>query len=149
MRIIAVVAFLFNTISISICVQGQDQIFINTKERGAIVSKDLHGIFFEEISHAGEGGLYPELIQNRGFEESKIPEGCTLDSGWIIPPKTSHFGAKHVVDWKMRWEPVNPHPAWSLQTDGKSKAKMAIDLAKPLQDETPRSLRIEISNANL
>jgi hypothetical protein len=28
-----------------------------------------------------EGGLYAELIQNRGFEECRLPHGCKLDSG--------------------------------------------------------------------
>jgi alpha-L-arabinofuranosidase len=29
----------------------------------------LYGVFFEEINHAGDGGLYAELIRNRAFEE--------------------------------------------------------------------------------
>jgi len=32
------------------------------------VSKSLYGIFFEEINQAGEGGIYSELLHNRGFE---------------------------------------------------------------------------------
>lgn len=32
---------------------------------------DLWGIFFEDINHAADGGLYPEMIQNRAFEFSK------------------------------------------------------------------------------
>ena len=27
--------------------------------------KDLFGIFFEDINHAADGGLYAELVQNR------------------------------------------------------------------------------------
>ena len=34
------------------------------------ISPDLMGIFFEDISHAADGGLYAELIQNRDFEYS-------------------------------------------------------------------------------
>jgi alpha-L-arabinofuranosidase len=33
----------------------------------------LYGIFFEEINHAGDGGLYAELLRNRSFEESSQP----------------------------------------------------------------------------
>lgn len=29
-----------------------------------------YGLFFEEINHAGDGGLYAELIQNRSFEDN-------------------------------------------------------------------------------
>eukprot|EP01121_Diplochlamys_sp_Union-15-3_P009544 TRINITY_DN25_c0_g1_i1.p1 TRINITY_DN25_c0_g1~~TRINITY_DN25_c0_g1_i1.p1 ORF type:complete len:787 (-),score=132.01 TRINITY_DN25_c0_g1_i1:79-2439(-) len=32
------------------------------------VSPKLFGLFFEEINHAGDGGLYAELIQNRAFD---------------------------------------------------------------------------------
>lgn len=32
------------------------------------LSSILYGIFFEEIGHAGEGGLYAELIQDRSFD---------------------------------------------------------------------------------
>lgn len=33
---------------------------------------DLFGIFFEDINHAADGGLYAELIQNRAFEFDPI-----------------------------------------------------------------------------
>ena len=29
---------------------------------------DLFGIFFEDLNHAADGGLYAELVQNRSFE---------------------------------------------------------------------------------
>ncbi len=32
----------------------------------------LYGIFFEDINHAADGGLYPELVQNRSFEYCEI-----------------------------------------------------------------------------
>ena len=28
----------------------------------------MHGIFFEDINYAGDGGLYAELVENRSFE---------------------------------------------------------------------------------
>lgn len=33
---------------------------------------DLFGLFFEDINHAADGGLYAELVQNRSFEFDKI-----------------------------------------------------------------------------
>lgn len=33
---------------------------------------DLWGIFFEDINHAADGGLYAEMLQNRSFEFDKI-----------------------------------------------------------------------------
>jgi len=126
------------------CAAQSPAIVVSGDKPGAKVSADLHGIFFEEISHGGEGGLYAELIQNRGFEESRIPEGCRLDSGFIIPPQTPHYGAGHVVDWKMPFEAKSDYPAWSLVKE-RSEANMALDLTNPLYKETPRSLRIDIT----
>src|SRR5437868_2465448 len=34
------------------------------------ISKDLFGVFFEDLSYSADGGLYAELIQNRSFEYS-------------------------------------------------------------------------------
>ncbi|MBC3540122.1 hypothetical protein ACFSC6_16820 [Rufibacter sediminis] len=62
----------------SVCFgQRKATITIDTQKREKKVSPTLHGIFSEEISHGGEGGLYGELIQNRGFEDARIPKGTT------------------------------------------------------------------------
>ncbi len=54
---------------------GQVALSFSPKERGHVIG-DLHyGIFFEEINHAGDGGLYAELIRNRSFEDNDyVPE---------------------------------------------------------------------------
>ena len=41
---------------------------IDLTQRGHAVSPLLHGLFFEDINYAGDGGLYAELVQNRSFE---------------------------------------------------------------------------------
>ncbi|MDY6334898.1 MAG: hypothetical protein SPL56_08865, partial [Lachnospiraceae bacterium] len=43
------------------------------------VSQNLYGIFFEDINRAGDGGLYPEMIRNRSFEDSIPPASSKLD----------------------------------------------------------------------
>lgn len=146
--IISVALFFICAGSIQVCAQ-QKRIIIDAADQRARVSPTLHGIFFEEISHGGEGGLYAELIQNRSFEESKVPEGCTLDSGWIIPPRTPHFQSQRVVDWKMPFEAKNDFPAWSMATTGNARASVALDMDLPLHVETPRSLRVDIEKADV
>ena len=42
-------------------------ISVDASRLGHPIPSSLYGIFFEEISHAGEGGLYAELVQNRGL----------------------------------------------------------------------------------
>lgn len=52
--------------------QAQVTINVDANDKGAKVSPTLYGIFFEEINHGGEGGLYAELLRNRSFED-KMP----------------------------------------------------------------------------
>ncbi|MEO5715576.1 MAG: alpha-L-arabinofuranosidase C-terminal domain-containing protein [Luteolibacter sp.] len=41
---------------------------INAAGNGPAVSPMMHGIFFEDINYAADGGLYAELVENRSFE---------------------------------------------------------------------------------
>lgn len=43
---------------------------IQVNQPGVVVSSNLFGIFFEELSSAGDGGLYAELVRNRSFEDN-------------------------------------------------------------------------------
>ncbi|MRN53827.1 alpha-L-arabinofuranosidase C-terminal domain-containing protein [Paenibacillus monticola] len=44
---------------------------INTDKQGSAMG-DLFGIFFEDLNHAADGGLYAELVQNRSFDFDPI-----------------------------------------------------------------------------
>ena len=35
---------------------------------GHSIPDDLFGLFFEDINYAADGGLYAEMLENRGFE---------------------------------------------------------------------------------
>jgi len=62
----------FSAIAFAFCavtVQAQVKIDFDFNQRGQTVSDDHYGIFYEEINHAGDGGLYAELVRNRSFEE--------------------------------------------------------------------------------
>ena len=126
--------------------QQSATVIIDAAEQKAKVSPTLHGIFFEEISHAGEGGLYAELIQNRGFEERRLPPGTVLKDGFIVPSRTPHFMMPNngVSDWKLEWSLKSEWPAWSLSTTGNSKASLSLTQNKPLNNATPNSLQIDI-----
>lgn len=43
------------------------KITVNTRDKKEAMG-DLYGIFFEDLNHAADGGLYAELVQNRSFE---------------------------------------------------------------------------------
>lgn len=49
--------------------QSQVTMNVDAALRGPLTSPYQYGLFFEEINHAGEGGLYAELVKNRSFED--------------------------------------------------------------------------------
>ena len=49
------------------------------------ISEDLWGVFFEDINHAADGGLYAELIRNRSFSFSeRDAPGWGALTGWEV-----------------------------------------------------------------
>jgi len=125
--------------------QPAASINIDAGKTGASISKDLHGVFFEEISHGGEGGLYAELIQNRGFEESTLPHGTKQENGFIVPDPSPHFNLPNnqVSDWKMEWPYKSQWPAWRLLNPD-SSLSLALTTAKPLNEATPHAMQVQV-----
>ena len=140
----------FISASLSLSAQQRATITIDASKKEASVSPTLHGIFFEEISHAGEGGLYAELIQNRGFEEANIPPGMKLVDDFLVPPQTPGFTlpGNAASDWKMPWEIKTDYPAWSYNTNGDAAVQVSRSNSQPLNNATPHSLQVDISNAS-
>ena len=61
---------------------------------GKAVSPDLVGIFFEDLSHAADGGLYAELVQNRDFEYSAADrDGWTPLTAWQLVQRDGAQGS--------------------------------------------------------
>ena len=55
----------------TLAANAQVTINVDASNPGVKVSPNLYGIFFEDINHAADGGLYAELISNRSFEDSE------------------------------------------------------------------------------
>ncbi len=45
------------------------ELTVHPDEKVMDISKTLYGLFFEDINHAADGGIYAEMIQNRSFED--------------------------------------------------------------------------------
>src|SRR5262245_44301245 len=57
---------------------------IDAAATGPNVNPRMYGVFLEEINHGVDGGLYAELIRNRGFEDGRAPEGYVSRGGrWV------------------------------------------------------------------
>ncbi|KAG8096192.1 hypothetical protein GUJ93_ZPchr0013g34598 [Zizania palustris] len=52
-------------------------------QNGQMIPEKMFGIFFEELNHAGAGGLWAELVSNRGFEAGGINTPSNIDP-WLI-----------------------------------------------------------------
>ena len=50
---------------------AQVVIDVDAAKRGPKIRPTHYGIFFEDINHAADGGLYAELIRNRSFEDGE------------------------------------------------------------------------------
>lgn len=61
---------LTSLLATAIGAQAQVQINVDAAHPGIHVSPTLYGIFYEDINHAADGGLYAELIRNRSFEDN-------------------------------------------------------------------------------
>lgn len=75
------------------------------------ISTDLWGVFFEDISYSGDGGLNADLVQNGAFEYSRAdhPDWSNF-TAWRKPVPAGSFAAYGVRDV----DPVameNPHYA--------------------------------------
>lgn len=57
------------------------------------IPETLFGIFFEEINHAGAGGIWAELVSNRGFEAGGSHTPSNIDPWSIIGDDSSVFVA--------------------------------------------------------
>jgi len=122
------------------------QIFTNKVKN--TVSPNLHGIFFEEISHGGEGGLYAEMIQNRGFEESRIPPGAVLEGNMLNPnpSKKPHYNLNgRASNFKLPWPVKSAMPYWSTKSNGNGSIEAILREDDPLTSATPQSAQIKVN----
>ena len=62
--------------------KAQVTIDIDAQQRGPKVSPMLYGIFYEDINHAADGGIYAELIRNRSFEDGPRYGAPADMQGW-------------------------------------------------------------------
>lgn len=90
-------------VALATSAQQPAKIYVDMGTRGHDVSKSMYGMFFEEINHAGDGGLYGELLQNRGFEEHVLPGGMTLKDGRAYAPHSKNYYGLDYVDSWVEW----------------------------------------------
>ena len=67
-------------LSLPAVAQSVPSVTADFSEKQTPVSKNLFGIFYEDINYAADGGLYGEMVQNRSFEFGASNNSAT--TGW-------------------------------------------------------------------
>lgn len=140
----AAVALLLSACNI---IAPKEELVINLQEKGAEVAPSMYGIFFEEINHAGDGGLYAELVKNRSFEELEMPEGYYAEGDVLHPKKVCNHMSGEVREGSFRWT-TEPVPGWNLNTQGTAHAEMKLTKENPKYPTAPNNLKVTIKDVS-
>ena len=90
---------------------------VQAGEAGTPISRDLWGIFFEDINWGADGGLYAELVENRSFEfTNTYNAGYDFKTGWTLVERGGGR-ATFAVESLSPLSPANRHYG-ALKIDG-------------------------------
>ncbi len=93
-----------------------NELKIYTKEKQNSLG-DLYGIFFEDLNHAADGGLYAEMVRNRAFEFSSVDNPS-----------------------------YRPLTAWKKIEKGGADISVAVENKYPLSEKNPHYLMMDVRN---
>lgn len=97
----------------------------------------MWGIFYEEINCAGDGGLYAELIRNRNFANSRLPEDTVYTNGKV---RTRN-------GFERDFDVSDLLPGWKLSCSESSIAVMELTKDSPRNPECPEQLKLTVAKA--
>jgi len=128
-----------------------NEISILTKKKRFATSRDLHGIFFEDINRVGDGGLYPEMLRNRSFEDSLVPEDCRpAENGKYFITPTGYkcaFNNGEGLDAWVESIPPTPIPAWYVKNENQD-VSVSLDCSDTLNPKRKSSLAVVFARDN-
>ena len=68
---VVIILFAFTSIPYAQSQEAAEaKISVEVNKPGHVISPTLFGIFFEDINLSADGGIYPELVRNRSFEDA-------------------------------------------------------------------------------
>ena len=142
---------------------AQATVTVDVNKPGHAVPPTLWGIFFEDINLSADGGIYPELVRNRSFEDSDQP------AHWKLSDATGGQSAMS-VDASEPLNPLNRHSlrinvngAFTLENGGywgmnivkgdgymfRFAARAADGFAGPLKVKIVSSTGSELANGEI
>ena len=99
--VLGAVAAAFCIANLSPALAQEAKIAVQVDQPGHKIAPTLFGIFFEDINLSADGGIYPELVRNRNFEDSIKPDHWTLSSSGLAQ-------AEMIIDVINPMSPRNP-----------------------------------------
>ncbi|KAJ1433984.1 Glycoside hydrolase superfamily, partial [Sesbania bispinosa] len=89
-QLFIVICLVFQCFAIKVHADLNATLTVDASEAsGKPIPETFFGIFFEEINHAGAGGLWAELVSNRGFEAGGPNTPSNIDPWSIIGDESS------------------------------------------------------------
>ena len=108
--------------------QAQVTIDIDAQQRGPKVSPMLYGIFYEDINHAADGGIYAELIRNRSFEDGPRFGAPADMQGWSTFAAAPSQLTARLIQPSKKTPLLNSVQHNALELDIKASAAMPVCL---------------------
>jgi hypothetical protein len=78
MSTVRLIAVALVTIGACVLHAAPASLTVEVDQPGVQISPTLWGIFFEDINLSADGGIYPEFVRNRSFEDADQPDHWTL-----------------------------------------------------------------------
>ncbi|HYG23532.1 MAG TPA: alpha-L-arabinofuranosidase C-terminal domain-containing protein [Verrucomicrobiae bacterium] len=115
---------------------------VDVRGAGPAVNPRMYGIFLEEINHGVDGGLYAEMIRNRGFEDSRPPEGYAFRNG--------RWRDEHGFDsgFSRYGYTTNGVPFWTLLQRGDAAASMHLQTAGGVTEASGYCVRLDVERVD-
>ena len=125
----------------------QARITVDVAREEAEIAPTMYGIFFEDINRSADGGMYAELIFNRGFEEKNLPSGCTYnpeDKRVYAPYRAVYSSPEQMRSWSIPWDIEDTHPGWTIEAADGTSYSVRIDDTDHLQVEGSKAMYLSI-----
>ena len=108
--------------------QAQVTLDIDAQQRGPMVSPMLYGIFYEDINHAADGGIYAELIRNRSFEDGPRFGAPADMQGWSTYAAAPSQLTARLIQPSKKTPLLNAVQHNALQLDVKASPSLPVCL---------------------
>jgi alpha-L-arabinofuranosidase len=103
---------------------AEAKITVEVNKPEHIISPTLFGVFFEDINLSADGGLYPELVRNRSFEDADTLQNWKFES---VDGKSEASISNADVQARPPLPPLNPFNRKSLCLKANGSFKLKND----------------------